>query len=220
MTTHDEFEYDDAAYVLGALSPERRLQFEAHQAGCAECTARVAELAALPGLMAGLEESDFADLGAPPDTLLPGLLRRAGVQRRRQRWLVGGLAGLAAACLIALVVSVWPSGGGAGPSGPTVRPQAMQAVIQSPVRATATLVARKWGTQIDLDCRYSGGSVPDGSYLLRVVPRSGQTIAAGSWTLVAGSETKWSTGVAIPQSQIKQVEITLPNGQPILSLTL
>ena len=36
----DPFEYDDAAYVLGALSHEGRIAYEEHLQGCARCTAR------------------------------------------------------------------------------------------------------------------------------------------------------------------------------------
>jgi hypothetical protein len=220
MTAHDEFEYDDAAYVLGALDPQRRAAFETHLIDCAECTARVAELAAAPRWLAGVVEADFADPGDPPDTLLPGLLRKAGVQRRRQRWLTGSLAGLAAACLVALVIAVWPSGGGSRSPSSTGHPQAMQSLIgASPVSATAALVSRSWGTEIRLDCRYRGASVPGATYELRVIPRRGATIDAGSWTLVSGRDTRWSTGVAVSSDQIKQVQITLADGQPILSLT-
>jgi hypothetical protein len=215
MSTRDVFEHDDAAYVLGALSEPERLAFEAHLATCAACTARVREISALPGLLVGAQESDFDDPGTPPETLLPGLLRRAGAERRRQRWLVGGLAGLAAAFLIALLVSVLPSNGGSGAGG---HAQAMQVVVASPVRATATLVERKWGTQINLDCTYSGVVVPGGSYDLRVYSRTGTVINAGTWRLVSGSDTKWSGGVALAPSQISRVEITRPDGQAVLRL--
>ena len=42
----------DAAYVLGALPPRERREYENHLAGCAECTTDVLELAGIPGLLA------------------------------------------------------------------------------------------------------------------------------------------------------------------------
>src|SRR4051794_40547905 len=42
----------DAAYVLGALAPAERLEFEGHLALCTRCRASVAEIAGLPGLLA------------------------------------------------------------------------------------------------------------------------------------------------------------------------
>ncbi len=108
----DPFEYDDAAYVLGALAPAEHAAFELHLRSCDACQARVREVRGVPALLAGIgvdEVLAVAEPAAPPDTLLPGLLRRAARQRRRQRWLIGGLASVAAACLIALVVVVWPA---------------------------------------------------------------------------------------------------------------
>ena len=47
----DEFTLYDAAYVLGALSPAERREFEDHLKDCAACSNAVGELAGLPGLM-------------------------------------------------------------------------------------------------------------------------------------------------------------------------
>ena len=49
---HAAFAEWDAAYVLGALSPDDRHAYEDHLAGCERCRAAVAELAPLPGLLA------------------------------------------------------------------------------------------------------------------------------------------------------------------------
>jgi hypothetical protein len=73
----------------------------------------LAEISAMPPLLAGLDESGFA---APPevattpvpDTLLPRLLQAAGRERARRRWLTTALGLLAAACAIALIVIVVP----------------------------------------------------------------------------------------------------------------
>ena len=60
--------------------------------------------------LTNLAAARLAGAGEPmPDTLLPGLLRRAAVQRGRTRWLVGGLASVAAACIITLAVVLWPA---------------------------------------------------------------------------------------------------------------
>jgi anti-sigma-K factor RskA len=41
---HDELKLDAVGYALGVLEPEEHAAFEAHLAGCAECTAEVREL--------------------------------------------------------------------------------------------------------------------------------------------------------------------------------
>src|SRR5450755_2212298 len=54
----------DAAYLLGALDADERLAYEAHLAICRRCRAGLAEISAIPSLLAGLDESVFA---APPE---------------------------------------------------------------------------------------------------------------------------------------------------------
>lgn len=64
--TADEFATYDAAYVLGALSPEDRQAFEQHLQECDRCAAAVRELAGLPGLLAQTRG------GSPGGALGPG----------------------------------------------------------------------------------------------------------------------------------------------------
>lgn len=208
----DRFVHDDAPYVLGMLSTDERAAFEEHLAGCAECAARVAEIADLPALLATVPFDEVVD--EVPDTLLPGLLRRAGVERRRRNWLTAGLAGVAAACLIALAIAVWPS----GPTSPAPHPRAMSALVASPVRATAALVDKGWGTEIDLVCQYDGSTPPGGySYGLSVTDTSGATTPLGSWTIVPGKDITFASGTALRRDQIASVQITVGE-TPILQL--
>jgi Putative zinc-finger len=217
MSKLDPFEHDDAAYVLGALSPADRAAFEEHLQTCLECTARVREIEDVPDLLAGIAATDIVEPPEPmPDTLLPGLIRRAVVQRRRQRWLVGGLASVAAACLIALVAVVWPTSSSA-PKKPTA--QAFVAVADSPVRASAVLTQKAWGTGIDLHCHYVAGVDRIFRYDLVVYGRSGKPQTVGSWALPPDRDIEFPAGTALPLDQITKMEITLPNGTPVLRLT-
>jgi len=214
---NDPFIHFDAAYALGALSDDDRDEFELHMAGCAECRARVAEIADLPALLAGLPESAYeaaAEVAAPPDTLLPNLLRQVRREQRRRRLIVTGLTAAVAACLVALAVLVWPS---AQPARPT--PRQMTAVAASPVQATAALVKRGWGTEIDLVCRYDesahGPAVP---YSLVVVDEHGARYPAGSWALQGGKQIRFTGGTAVALADIASVQITFGD-RPILQLS-
>ena len=99
----DRFATWDAAYVLGALSPAERREYEEHLAGCPACQAAVSELAGLPGLLAQVPPEDAALLAAAPAR---GARRRsaagpagpdageASSARRLDRALVGAAAAL------------------------------------------------------------------------------------------------------------------------------
>jgi hypothetical protein len=211
----DPFRYDDGAYVLDALSPEERAAFEAHLATCPDCRARVSEAREAAGLLAGLTAADLADRGPVPDTLLPGLLRMAGRERTRRRLVTGSVAAVAAACVTALVIVLWP-----GSSTPSAPAQAMVPVRPSPVTATATLVSKAWGTEIDLHCQYADNVERYEPYKLFVVDTLGGRHPVGSWTLSPGHEVSFTAGTAVQEADIARVEITRENGSPILQLTL
>ncbi|MPZ86370.1 MAG: hypothetical protein GEV28_40775 [Actinophytocola sp.] len=55
------------AYLLGALEPSERYEFEAHLAGCETCRAELIRLAPLPGMLNQISLDDFAD-DLPPTT--------------------------------------------------------------------------------------------------------------------------------------------------------
>ena len=63
----DKFAQWDAAYVLGALSPAERREFEEHLATCPHCQAAVSELAGMPGLLAQVSPADAAMLSMAVD---------------------------------------------------------------------------------------------------------------------------------------------------------
>ncbi len=219
---HDAHRHDDGAYVLGALAEDEQVAFEQHLRTCADCRERVAEIHEVPALLVDVGAADLDadldpdhDLGGPPDTLLPGLLRRAGEGRRTRRRVVAGLAALAAACLVALAVALWPS---PDPSPGSPAPRALTPVVASPVQADAVLVAKAWGTEINLHCRYGKGVKQGFPYLLVVRDRHGRPENLGTWLLPPGDEISFSAGTALHPSQIAQVDVALTDGTPILRL--
>jgi hypothetical protein len=212
----DPFRYHDGAYVLGALDQADRAAFEAHLETCADCRARVAEARPATELLAGLTLLDIADPTPVPETLLPGLLRAAQRERSNRRWLTGALGALAAACITALVVVLWPTG--SGESGPALR--AFSVVQTSPVTASARLVPRGWGTEIDLHCHYTQQVERYVPYNLVVIDKRGASHVAGSWKLAPGRETTFTGGTSLRKADISRIEITLADGTPILRLTL
>jgi hypothetical protein len=217
--TADPYARLDAVYLLGALDSDERLAYESHLASCPRCRAGLAEISAVPPMLAGLDESAFAAppkvaLTPVPDTLLPRLLQAAGRERLRRRWLTAGLGLLAAACAIALIVIVVPSS-----SGPQPAPRAMTALVATPVHATITLQPRSWGTEIDLICWYQHGAAePSEQYELVAHGSDGATYNLGSWRLSPGRRVIFTGGTALTEAQIKNLQITQPNGPAILVL--
>jgi len=242
MTGTDPFEYDDGAYVLGALDDAERRAFEAHLETCAACRARVAELQDTAAMLTALPRSAGVDPladAAPaaagprgtdpvpstaepnepmPDTLLPGLLRRAHRERARRRFLSAGVGAVAAACLVALAVVLAPGG-----SSPAKQPAAvaMVAVKPSPLSATARLISRGWGTQIDVHCTYPSYDRDRFAYRLVVIDKHNQAHEAGDWALVPGkSGIDFTTGTSLSAAQIARLQIRTPTGTPLLELRL
>ena len=218
--TADPYARLGAAYLLGALDAGECLAYEAHLVTCRECRASLAEISAIPPLLAGLDESVFAapPEAAPapvPDTLLPRLRQAARRERAHRRWLTTGLGLLAAACAIALIVIAVPAS-----SGPKPAPRAMAALAATPVDATIALQPRPWGTEIDLTCWYQRGAAepPGDRYELVAHGADGTTYDLGSWRIPPGGRVTFTSGTALTETQIKNLQITQPNGPAILAL--
>ena len=213
----DEFELYDAAYVLGALSPVERREFEDHLKGCAACASAVGELAGLPGLMSRVSVEDLtAEVEAPPDTLLPSLARAVRRERVWRRLAVGAVAvnGPDSPARLPVTPSASTSSGTAN--------LAMSAVVPSPVTASARLVDMAWGTRIDLTCSYSAkGSYPTGgsAYALVVIDRSGAEQQVATWSALPNRELTVLGASSLARRDIAAVEIRTLSGKAILRLS-
>jgi anti-sigma factor RsiW len=227
----DQYTFDAAPYVLGALSPDERRAFEEHLKGCPYCTAEVRDLGELPGLLAQLPADDPAltltdEQLEPPDTLLPALLRDVGAKRRQRRWRVTLAAGLAAACVAGLGAAVAlqggttpPPAGSAAPAGQALR---FRPVNDTSVQATATLVGKAWGTEIRLWCKYTGEAWSDGphDYTLVAYDRAGAPHPMGSWKVYPDRDENLITATALTRAQLSQLQIVTAAKNAVLVLRL
>lgn len=156
----DRFTHDAACYVLGALAPDERQEFERHLETCPACQAEVREFAGLPGLLTRLPVAEVQDVLGPErrpgqaeagsgagsgagdeaaPTMLPTLLARARRERRSRRWRAVAI-GAAAACLAALGTGIVLAGPGSNRGTPVARPTAPVTVPAPAVRAFARVV--------------------------------------------------------------------------------
>ena len=230
------FAHDDAAYVLGALSPGERLEFERHLAGCDGCTRAVQELAGLPGLLgradASVLENPPSDQPVPP-TLLPALAREVARGRRRRTWAGAALAAAVvavAAVGVPVVVTQVDHGDGTSPGAATPHPgpsgavaRAMAPVGDVPVAATLALEPVTWGTRLLLTCTYAPQSVeydlpPAVDYTLFVRTRGGRTEQVGSWRSVGGTTMHLAAATSADRADIASVEVRTPDGRVVLRL--
>jgi hypothetical protein len=222
------FVHDDAAYVLGALSPVERLEFEKHLASCADCTRAVRELAGIPGLLGrvGARVLEDPPVDAPvPGTLLPALSRKVRRSRLRRTLTAVGLA--AAAAVIAPVVAAQLDDRPAAPT-PSATPTGPEALDMAPlgevpVRASVTMEQVLWGTKLGLTCTYDPESVeyelpPTVDYVLFVRTDDGRTEQVGSWTSVDGRTLQFAAGTATDAADIASVEVRTPDGRVVLEL--
>jgi hypothetical protein len=224
----------DGAYVLGALSPAERQEFERHLAGCEECSRGVRELAGLPGLLAHVTAEDLAPAPVPPlpDTLLPALVRDVRADQRRRSALVAAVA----AAVAALAVGGLAVGGAfdrgtsaAAPPAPSASatvspsPLPMDPVGPSPVSAEVALASVAWGTRLDLTCSYEDDEEeyearPDATYALVVTTRDGRSEQVATWHGLPGRTMHLTAATASRRADIASVEMRTTDGVVVLRL--
>lgn len=235
MSTPCPLAHSDGAYVLGALSPAERHEFEQHLPRCKECSVSVRELAGIPGLLSRIDPSVLEDPAEPepvPETLLPALLSEVRRTRRRRTYAVVGLAA-AAVALVAVplgvsgVLSNDQAPAAAPPSASASAPVevAMSPIGGAPVRASLGLEPVLWGTRLDLTCTYEpdpdqySGLPHSATYVLVVRTRDGKSEQVGTWKAIDGRTMRLSAATAARRAQIASVEVQTTDGRPVLRLT-
>jgi hypothetical protein len=226
------FAHDDGAYVLGALPPAERAEFENHLAGCADCSRGVQELAGLPGLLARVspELLDEPPADQPvPDTLLPRLVREVRRGQRRRMLLVAG--GAAAATLV--VVGGWlavagvfgedekPPVAAAPPSATATLPAGLEMtpVNQDSTEGEVALTQVLWGTRLDLTCSYEAAEPYAGAeptYAMVVRTRAGVEEQVATWRGLPGKTMHLAAATAADRDDITSVEVRTAGGRTVL----
>ena len=231
-TPADRFSDWDGAYVVGALAPGDRRDYERHLNECAACSQAVAHLAGLPGLLAlvpleqavslGRASDSAADSGTSPSAeLLPRLLAAARVRSRRARLRTAGavLAAAAIAASAALIVPGWLDQRSANTQEPAV---AMTAVVPSPLTASFRLTGEDWGTRIDASCSYaqSGNDFGEQPYALFVTDTAGDESLVASWIAGPGTTITAAGTTSVAEDDIASVDIRwMPDERVLLEST-
>lgn len=230
-----EFAHHDGSYVLGALAPSERLEFERHMTQCDDCSRSVRELAGLPGLLSQVDPADLDATAAPPlpSTILPALVRDVRTSQRRRTTIVAGVAAAVAAVAVgsaALTADVLRRPEvTAGPTPTsvtsTVPARAMDAVGATPVRADVRVAGVSWGTKLDMTCTYEQveegyEASPDAVYALVVRTTDGRTEQVATWKGLPGRTMRVSGATATNRQDIDTVELRTAGGILVLQLTV
>lgn len=227
----------DGSYVLGALSPTERQEFETHLATCLTCAEAVRALAGLPGLMARVDEAALVHPPEPepaPATLLPALVREVRRQQRRRRWVVTSLA---AASVVVVTAAAATLGGWVDEEPPAAAPdpatspsgsaaagdlaRAMQTVGDAPLAGWLSLESVAWGTRLSLECTYDDPGYPRAgadSYAMVVRTREGGEQQVATWTAVPGRPIHLEAATATERDDIASVEVRDGSGRTLLRL--
>lgn len=217
----DRFATYDAAYVLGALSPRDRHEYEQHLRDCADCARAVRELAGMPGLLAKVPDAlvpTEEPAESPPETLLPTLLGRVRRQRARSRWATIGATITAAAAAVALAVVLTLQAVPTGEEPVAVPTVTMSPVESVPVWATVALQDVPWGTKVKMHCMYERKGTYRGRYVLVVIDKSGTVERIGSWTVRPGKDATLQGATSWSVREIDAVEIRTTSGKPLLRM--
>jgi hypothetical protein len=202
--------YDDGAYILGALSPAERADYERHLPSCAQCRESVSALAGLPGLLGRLDPSTAVPSVAAAPTLLPRLLAAAAGRRRtdRRRRLWRSVAVTATAAILAVAVGVGVHLADQSPATTEVTMTAMLPVNPKiPIDAEIGLSPAEGGTWVSMRCRYDEGYPGAWQVRLVVFPQSGASEQVGSWMAEAGREVTLTALSHFDPNDIARVEL-------------
>lgn len=220
-----------AAYALGGLDPAEQDAVQAHVAGCPDCQLEVREFTSLRLALDEVPPEAFLD--GPPaggDLLLQKTLRAARAELGPQRQRRTRPAVITVAAAVALAVAL---GGGVligrqtapeqvagGPTTPVpsnakqaeatdAKTGATMAITMVPKMGWVSLHADVSGIKAGLNCE------------LRVVPKSGEPVLAGSWRVSELGEAEGTPldGTAlVDPSAVKSVEVVTTDGDTMVTV--
>jgi hypothetical protein len=229
-----EFAHNDGAYVLGALCPSERADYEQHLASCPACREAVASIAVLPGLLRRLAPLQMQE--PLPSTIdrLPKLVESMTVirakQRNRQRWQVFGSALVAAGLVLAIALSLTilrpvtpanPPVAVPSATGPVMVPM-MQVADETAVTAEIALIEIRGGVEVIMHCAYpfSSGHTKPYTFRLFALGTDGMAEQLGSWMAGPGEDVTMSGVTRYDMADLVRLELRGRDNATVLAYDL
>jgi hypothetical protein len=236
--SHDckEMELSLGVFVLGALEPAERHDVEAHLADCPRCTAILAELAPLPGLLHRLDPIEpaqhsrdtvpaaaQAEPATPVQTpLVPPELRerlleaaRADRARRRRGLAVAAIA--AAAVLVGVLLAGQFPGVSWGQHGANQTTTASATDAKTAVRADVRLMPDATGSELRL---HLAGVAPEEQCSLVAITTDGLRDVAATWEATYEGEAAVVGHTSFRPDQIKQLLVVTEAGRTLVQVPI
>jgi anti-sigma factor RsiW len=224
------------AYALGALDPREAQQVHEHLAGCPACRLEVAELTGLRAAMDEVPPEAFLD--GPPeggDLLLRRTVRAARAEHAARNPFAmpaprsGRRLALVAASIVVLAGAAL--GGGiligreTAPQTPDLFAGAnVQAAETTDAATSAHLAVRMVPQQGWVRVRATVTGIPAGELCeIRVVPRSGAPVLAGSWVVSERGAREGTTldGTALVNpAEVASIEVVNTSGRRFVEVEI
>ena len=200
---HEQLHRDLGAYLLGALEPASRDNFERHLSGCVTCRNELADLAVLPTLLSRLDDASTAAAVDPPPfaPVLDGVIRQRRAERRRER----ALAAVAAlACVVAATVMLLGPPGADAPTG--------RAFTSGDGLVQATVEDKPWGMAVHI----AADDLPTrNGYIARAIARDGHHAQIATWS-DTGGPVDVTGGCYLDAQDVQRLEIVDPSDDAVL----
>jgi putative zinc finger protein len=193
-------------YAIGRLTGHETTALLAHLDGCPLCRIEVAELRGVAEALSHADPDRVEPRPEPPPWLRDTVFEQIGTAHRRSRHRVAVRAAVCGIVGVAVLVGAllaWPKPSGAH------RPSV--AYTSGGVHATATLVARPWGTQLKLSV---SGLTPGRQYTVWLERTDGQRMPAGSFTALGGRSLRMELSSGMQISNATAFGVTPTTGGP------
>lgn len=200
MSDHEPFREWVGSYLLGALEPRERADFESHLAECPICQAETVALAPLPGLLRDRGEppvpaSMNPDVGDQAIRVIQQDRRR--LERRTQTWRAGTLT-VGVLLLFVAGMTLWPNS-----ANEQDEPDGVFS-IEGRAVGNVQLTAKGWGVAVNADL----AQLPDQPvYELWIITSDGKRELAASWGPTAQHRARLSGSSSLKYDTVTAVEI-------------